>query len=396
MKKTPKFIITGLTLLALATLNSQLSTAFAQGSLTPPGPPAPTMKSLDQIEPRTIVNAANTPGDSGNLSIISQPGSYYLTTNLVGVSGKNGIKIAANNVTLDLNGFAVQGVSGSYSGIDIPGTQVNITVRNGAISGWEDGSDVYSESGSSLNVVFERLNVSDSGGDGIAVTGAAVVRDCTCENNTYDGIWCYGGGIISGCTVNNNGQDGIEEQYCTVSGCFAKYNDFTGISAGGGTVSGCSVQNNNNDGIDVYSGTVSGCYVQNNYPGGIGVISGGTVSSCYVANNYGPGIGVAGSSSMVIGNTCIGNNTSDSSVWAGIYIWGNGSNNRIEDNHVSASGYAGISTSGAGPNNIIIKNSVSGNGAGNNYIIPGNQIVGPIIYSTGFITNSNPWANFSF
>ena len=37
----------------LSTLNSQLSTCLAQGSLTPPGAPAPTMKSLAQIEPRT-------------------------------------------------------------------------------------------------------------------------------------------------------------------------------------------------------------------------------------------------------------------------------------------------------------------------------------------------------
>jgi hypothetical protein len=126
-----KHIITGLTLLALSTFNSQLSTAFAQGSLTPPGAPAPTMKSADQIEPRTIINAVNTPGDSGNLFIITNSGSYYLTTNLVGVIGKSGIKITANNVTVDLNGFAVQG-PGALSGvggvgISIPGAQNNIT-----------------------------------------------------------------------------------------------------------------------------------------------------------------------------------------------------------------------------------------------------------------------------
>jgi hypothetical protein len=43
----------------------------------------------------------------------------------------------------------------------------------------------------------------------------------------------------------------------------------------------------------------------------------------------------------------------------------------------------------------VIKNSVSGNGA-NNYLTPGSQIVGPLITTTGTITNSNPWANFSF
>jgi parallel beta-helix repeat protein len=118
------------------------------------------------------------------------------------------------------------------------------------------------------------------------------------------------------------------------------------------------------------------------------------VSGCFVKGNYYSGIYVDGPGSEVIGNTCVGNNTANYSSHAGIYI--DSSNNRVEDNHVSASGYAGISTSSAFPNNIIIKNSVSGNGAGNNYWVPGNQVVGPIISTTGFITNSNPWANFSF
>jgi hypothetical protein len=37
--------------LLISTINSQPST-FAQGSLTPPGPPAPTMKALNEIEPQ--------------------------------------------------------------------------------------------------------------------------------------------------------------------------------------------------------------------------------------------------------------------------------------------------------------------------------------------------------
>ena len=48
---------------------------FAQGSLTPPGAPGSVMKTLSQIEPRTAIT--NLP------LVITKPGSYYLTSNLV-------------------------------------------------------------------------------------------------------------------------------------------------------------------------------------------------------------------------------------------------------------------------------------------------------------------------
>jgi hypothetical protein len=67
------------------------------------------LKTLDEVEARIIVNASSTPGDVTNSFIIKAAGSYYLTGSITGVAGKHGISIQANDVTLDLNGFALIG-----------------------------------------------------------------------------------------------------------------------------------------------------------------------------------------------------------------------------------------------------------------------------------------------
>ena len=304
-------------LLLFSTLNPQLS-IFAQGSLTPPGAPAPTMKTLAQIEPRTAISSAAV--------TITQPGSYYLTTNLVGASGQNGITISSGDVTLDLNGFAFLGVPGSVEGIQVSGLCTNVTVRNGNVSGWGSGGVSVANS-TSYNLVFDRLNLS--------------------VNSSSVGINAFNA-LISGCTVNGGSY---------------------GIIAVESDVRDCSINGSANAGILVDLGTVSGCLVQN----------------C-----VGAGIYVNAPGCQIIGNTCIGNNSSADVNEAGIFI--NDSNNRVENNHVSASGHAGIQVNNAAyVNNVIIKNTVSGNGV-NNYLGTGGNDFGPI--STA-VTASSPWANIS-
>ena len=114
----------------LAALGS--SFLLAQGPLTPPGAPAPTMKTLDQVEARKPI------GPSTTSVTISSPGSYYLAGDIA-VTG-TGISITSGDVTLDLNGFTVRKSSGTGgAGIIVSGpadnSARNVTIRNGHVSG---------------------------------------------------------------------------------------------------------------------------------------------------------------------------------------------------------------------------------------------------------------------
>jgi hypothetical protein len=227
-----------------------------------------------------------------------------------------------------------------FSALGVPGSTHGVYISGGytniivrnGIVSAWGNTGVYASTATARNLVLERLTVSANGFSGIYVFGSGVVRDCTAQGNSYNGLYC----------------------------------------AGAFQVLNCSSRDNANFGIYVAPGSVSDCLVHNSGYSGIYVDA--------------PG-------SQVIGNTCIGNNSGANSGHAGIVV--NDARNRIENNHVSASGYAGILVSATYANNLIIKNSVIGSGT-NNYVVPGAQIVGPLITNTGTITNSNPWANFSF
>ena len=134
-------------LITAAALTLSAAGLLFAGPLDPPvGPITPTFKTLTEVEPRIAINATNTPGDLNNLFKITQRGSYYLTGNITGVAGKNGIEITASGVTLDLNGFELIGIPamGPVDGVSMFNSgPLNVTVRNGSVRNWgDDGIDL--------------------------------------------------------------------------------------------------------------------------------------------------------------------------------------------------------------------------------------------------------------
>jgi hypothetical protein len=299
MKTTSRLLITGLTLLALATLNLQLSTAFAQGSLTPPGAPAPTMKSLDQVYARLDSRTAIT--NASSTYTITMPGSYYLTTNLT-VSSGYGIGINASGVTLDLNGFTISSTraSASYAGISLNTPLSDVTIVNGHIRSGvtNNGSGVYSGSGfatgigySSMpptNVMVSKVSVSGVSNDGINLgTGNATVVEA-CTVTTAGSIGISASTIKDSVVADCGGNAIVGDQ---VAGC-------RGIGAVNGVVAKAVAQN---------------CYGQSSSGSWCGVNVSGSALNCYGTNSS-SGMGL----SATIAQNCYGSSASGSGLHATI------------------------------------------------------------------------------
>lgn len=372
--------------------------AFGQGTLAPPGAPAPTMKSLDQVEARTIVNAANTPGDASSTFIISQPGSYYLTGNITGGAGKHGISIQADDVTLDLNGFAlISGGSGTVRGINVPAARTNLCIRNGSVRGWNDGG-VRADAAAG---VLEKLQVANNTGSyGVAAGNGSIIRDCVATANGT-GFYAPDRTQVSNCISTVNTGPGIfGTSYVNVFDCTVSRNGGVGIQLAGGNnnVARCSVTRNDLGGITETGGgsAVTECNVGFNPANGIAVSAGSTVRGCTVHANTQKGI-TATDRCQLIGNTCEGNQT-------GIEV--TGTDNRIDENQSAAfsSGAVGFHIGGSG--NVVVRNTAHGP---LHAVSPGVFVVdtayvfdnsnsnsfGPIFgNASGQISSNSPWANF--
>lgn len=179
------------------------------GPLDPPGSPSST---LPLVEPRTPIRQPASA--AGFPIVIGAPGSYYLAENITGVSGKDGISIAARGVTLDLNGFVLAGVIGSGNGITVfsfSGSPDNVSVGNGTVSFW-GGAGVMADF--SRNSVYKDLRLTGNGSGGIRASGNSLISRVVAVNNVEHGILMNldqgAGGIIRDSTASQNSLDGIQ------------------------------------------------------------------------------------------------------------------------------------------------------------------------------------------
>ncbi|HVM48541.1 MAG TPA: hypothetical protein VMU04_10970 [Candidatus Acidoferrum sp.] len=313
--------------LAGLALNSQFSTALAQGSLTPPGPPGATMLTLSQIEPRTPIASAPF--------TITQTGSYYLTTNLT-VSTGDAIDINTNGVTLDLNGFTISSTDAynNGNGITIKGTLGNITIANGFIQGGvtNNGSGVYSGSGFSygivgptaVNVLVSRVSISGCRTIGIYLnlSDSTVVESCTVRTVGANGIYaftikqssvidCAGDGILGTVVSDCQGQstfNGSGVQAGTAQNCWGDSNgSYAGVNAS--TALNCS-GSSSSSGNGVEASTAINCWGRCDGSGS--AVHAYTAQNCY-GLSQGSGYGVY---AVYIASGCYGYSASGTGLYA--------------------------------------------------------------------------------
>ncbi|MEW6677937.1 MAG: hypothetical protein AB1421_08450 [Pseudomonadota bacterium] len=177
-----------------------------------------------------------TPGDAPGFPVtLSLPGKYKLAGNLMVPEGAHGIDIDSDLVTLDLNGFTLQGpvtCTGFASNLAcLPASnhyairaynRVGLQLRNGAIRGFPYGISSLGNSG-----LAEDLFISEIGGTALGAGYGSIIRG----NRLYKvGNGISSGGLVLNNTVYGSKLYGIYSSYGgLIIGNQAHYTGSTGI-----------------------------------------------------------------------------------------------------------------------------------------------------------------------
>jgi len=215
---------------------------------------APTAHAVDGvvlIDQNRALAGSVTPGDApGFPVVINTPGIYKLASNLV-VPNENttAIQINVDNVTIDMNGFAILGPNvcatdgfhpaqpctrqGTGYGIDA-GSGTPLTVNNTRVSNGTIDGVGYIGVFTNVNARIERMNITNSG--------------------EY-GVYTFGG-VIQDTLVRANGNTGVVTSGAIITGTRSIFNRGYGIQTSNASIlSGNVLQGNLHEGLFITSTT---------------------------------------------------------------------------------------------------------------------------------------------
>lgn len=424
----------------------------AQGPIDPVAGPGPMMKTLDQIEPRFLIESLPY--------VIEKPGSYVLAGNaMLGSTNEHGITVQANDVVLDLGGFTLEGpTDGNGEPLPESGSAIHqedayrmLTVRNGSIQKWNDqgaeGAGMVRLLGAgnqveNLTVRFcsrgiqtgpqaivrncRILNIAEEDAAfGIQAGPGSVVKDCTVAvvlGAPANGIHVGRNSVVAGCTVVSNWSvQGVQSFGITAEAHGVVDNCTVQGRSGGGTAIGfvlgdmarvvrstardctdgfnlgeraaaedCGAASCSSTGFYVYEGgaRMERCTAQD-CTNGFSVAHNNVVRDCIAMDNRYQGIDVRDEGNTIIGNACNQNGSS------GIFVGGDG--NRIEGNQMNGNQYGLYfrywDENSHARRNLAVKNSAYGNTLQNYFFVGTDNAIAPIEPSGG-AAFTNAWANF--
>ena len=249
----------------------------------------------------------------------------------VGPCSQAGVTIGADNITLNLNGFAVMGRAsrtGDGIGVLING-RTDVTVTNGRVINFDAGVVIAGGSGNTVTGLLVKDNIGtmkSDFGDGILLVSSSnndIIGNDVLNNGPFDGIGLFENSdsntvednVVTANSLGFTGLDGIR-----VEGPSADFNVVTGNSVSGNTL----------DGIALFNGT-GNSITDNDVTG----------------NGYGhlgarPGVGII-SFSLADGNTIQKNRVSDN-AGSGVQLASGSHNNQVLENHVMGNARRGTTS----------------------------------------------------
>lgn len=359
------------------------------GPLNPPGGAvAGTGRTLGEVydkvartpqgfaEARTPVQSLA--GNSAIMHIISQPGSYYLTGDLLApATNMLPIFVQASDVTLDLNGFTVSTPAGSTRAC-IEG-QSRLRIFNGsAQAGGSAGNLAVSVNDDCL---LSGLHIT-GGLQTVAIGLRARVHGCTVISPLTNGfcMTAGGGSEVIGCRFVGGGT-GVQVPAGRISDCIAS-GCATGFSLFDRAVAErCSALDCTNIGFRLGDRCgVRACVAHNAGTAGILVSSGG---GCEITGCRATSCGIG---------------TSGAGIRIAVPVTGSNQSNYIADNHMTGNWRnLDVLTS----TNVVVRNYAAYEQGGGNFALAAGNTHGPIVFAgqqnLANVANANhPQVNISY
>jgi hypothetical protein len=400
-------VLAGMVLAVMA-----IATSIAVGGpLFPPiGPVTSTGPTLQQIEPGVEINSDNTPGDATAAFRITQPGRYYLSSNINLRTNVLGIAIASSDVTIDMRGFGVR-MQGAFPGgiATVEPAARNVTVRNGYILAGTRGLDLRPSGGSAVGARVEQMTIRESSG-GLRLPIGGQAKWCSVFDS-FGGINATEGCLVSECVVEGfvssntgfTGELGAEFVGCRAVGVFRGF-----LLNSGSRATDCVATNSASIGFEVSDrSTVQRCTTRGG--GGFDIIS-ATAIDCEAMDFTSIGFDVQGSNARLEG--CVVS-TDATTAADGFVVIGNkhtlmrcvvrrlaGSQSRgfvigtvrglVEECVSQQAGLTGFLIGGSETTVLRCRNlDTSG------FLISPGNYVAPVVNVTSIGTNTNPHANFT-